>query len=145
MNIGAFTVVILVARRGETRTRYQDYTGLFKTHPWLAIIMTLFMISLAGIPPTAGFMGKFYLFYAAVQADFVVLALIGAVNSVISVYYYLRVTVLMFMKDPEEEILPINFSPSMIIVLLIAAYGVIHLGIAPSGYMTISRSALLFF
>ena len=145
MNIGAFTVVILVARRGETRTRYQDYAGLFKAHPWLAVTMTLFMISLAGIPPTAGFMGKFYLFYAAVQADFVVLALIGAVNSVISVYYYLRVTVLMFMKDPEGEILPINFSPSMIIALLIAIYGVIHLGIAPSGYMTISRSALLFF
>ncbi len=144
MNMGAFGVLILIAGKAEERTRYEDYTGLFQTHPKLAITMALFMVSLAGIPPTAGFMGKFYLFSAAIKADCLWLAIIGVLNSVVSVYYYLRVTIMMFMKTQGEEQTSIVFSPSMIFLLLISVYGVIRLGIAPADFIRMAKVALLF-
>ncbi len=144
MNIGAFGVVVLIARKGENMTRYEDYAGLFQTCPWLAVIMTIFLLSLAGIPPTAGFMGKFFVFSAAVKANYIGLAVIGVLNSVVSVYYYLRVTIMMYMKEPAKEAaLPIGYSPALVVLLLIALYGVIRLGIAPSGYLAMARSAIL--
>ncbi len=140
-NLGTFGVLILVAKKGEKDTRYKDYTGLFQTNPWTAILMLIFMLSLAGIPPTAGFMGKVYLFSAAINANYIGLAILGVLNSVISVYYYLRITIMMFMKDPERQVSPIKFSPAIIIALLAALYGVIRLGVAPSSYMAMAKSA----
>ncbi|NBT94000.1 MAG: NADH-quinone oxidoreductase subunit N [Chloroflexi bacterium] len=97
MNLGAFMVVILLGKRSEDHLLISDYAGLSRRHPVLAGLMALFMLSLAGIPPTVGFVGKFYIFTAAVQADYAWLAVIGLLSSVISVYYYLRVVYQMYM------------------------------------------------
>ena len=79
----------------------EDYKGLAKEYPWIALAMTVFMLSLAGVPPTAGFAAKFYVFRAAVEAELVWLAIIGVVTSVVSAFYYLRVVYYMFMFDGE--------------------------------------------
>ncbi len=101
MNLGAFAIVILLGRRGEENELLSDYAGLGYRQPVLAFLMSIFMLSLAGIPPTAGFVGKFYIFAAAMQSGQVVLAVIGVLASVISVYFYLRVIYLMYMVEPE--------------------------------------------
>lgn len=109
--------------------------------------MSLFLFSLAGIPPTAGFMGKFYIFSAAIKEGYLGLAIIGVINSVISVYYYLRVTVAMYMKEPEMaakgKVPAIIFSPAVIIAIVISAYGVLRLGLFPSEYIAIVRQSFL--
>jgi NADH-quinone oxidoreductase subunit N len=102
MNLGAFGV-ILILRKGETmREGIEDFAGLAKTHPIHAFLMLLFMFSLTGIPPTAGFVGKFYLFLAAVRADLIWLVVLGVLMSVVSAGYYLRVVMAMYMKEPGE-------------------------------------------
>ena len=122
-----------------------DYNGLGYTHPVAAIAMSLFLFSLAGIPPTAGFMGKFYIFSAAIKEGYLGLAIIGVINSVISVYYYLRVTVAMYMKEPatSADSPSLIFSPACILAILISAFGVLRLGIFPSDYIDIARQSLL--
>ena len=95
--------------------------------------MTLFMISLAGIPGTAGFMGKFAIFSSAVSAGFVPLAILGVLTSVVSVYYYLRIPVLMYMRDPSEEAPRMQLSTGEGLVLAICAFAVLYLGITPNG------------
>ena len=80
-----------------------DYAGLGRKHPALAAAMAIFMLSLTGVPPTLGFVGKFYLFRAAIQGQFYLLAVIGVLTSLISAYYYLRVVVTMYMRDGEPE------------------------------------------
>lgn len=105
MNLGAFAVVVIVGRRLRS-DKIEDYAGLMKRSPLYAAALTVFLVSLAGIPPTAGFLGKFYVFGAAINIgvaghpELVVLALIGVINSVISVYYYFNVMRLMFFKEP---------------------------------------------
>ncbi|MGD0625339.1 MAG: NADH-quinone oxidoreductase subunit N, partial [Thermodesulfobacteriota bacterium] len=100
MNLGAFGVVILYGRKGEENINIGDYSGMASKYPLLAAAMAIFMFSLAGIPPTAGFVGKFYIFSAAVKAGYIGLAIIGVLNSALSVYFYLRVTVMMYMRNP---------------------------------------------
>ena len=104
MNIGAFAIIILVGKKGEPNNNVQDYAGFGTKHPVLAMCMSIFLFSLAGIPPTAGFIGKFYLFAGAVQDGYIWLAIIGVLNSAASVYYYLRVMVYMYMKKPRGGI-----------------------------------------
>jgi NADH-quinone oxidoreductase subunit N len=103
MNLGAFGVVICLSRIGDRGTRIQDYAGLAKKHPLIALAMAVFMFSLAGVPPTAGFIGKFYAFAAAVQAGYISLAVIGVLMSAVSAYFYLRVLVVMYMQEPQEQ------------------------------------------
>jgi NADH-quinone oxidoreductase subunit N len=102
MTVGAFGVVMLVSSRGESRTSLEDYTGLFSKSPVLAALMTVFMLSLAGIPPTAGFIAKLGVFSAAAGAGHWPLVLIGVVSSVVAAFFYLRVIVLMYMREPLE-------------------------------------------
>ena len=144
MNIGAFTVVIVLGRKGEENLNLEDYSGLAIRHPLLAFTMTVFMFSLAGIPPLAGFFGKFYVFSAAIKAGYVGLAVIGVLNSVMSVYYYLRVTVIMYMKEPSREFAPLSLSPFTLAALLIAIIGTIQLGIFPSQLLELAQSSSLF-
>ena len=144
MNIGAFTVVIVLGRKGEENLNLEDYSGLAVRHPLLAFTMAVFMFSLAGIPPLAGFFGKFYIFSAAIKAGYVGLAVIGLLNSVVAVYYYLRVTVLMYIKDPVREFPPLYISPFAVAALVIAAVGTIHIGIFPSWILEIAQSSSLF-
>jgi NADH-quinone oxidoreductase subunit N len=142
MNIGAFTIVILLGRKGQENTGLDDYSGLAARSPVLAILMSVFMFSLAGFPPTAGFMGKFYVFSAAVKSGFVGLVVIGVLNSLVSVYYYLRVVVIMFMRAPEPEAqrIPVAFSAGL--VLLISVWGVLHLGILPESLLSLAQTSV---
>jgi NADH-quinone oxidoreductase subunit N len=134
MNLGAFAVVVALANRGEDCERMESFAGLARTRPGLAALMTLFMVSLAGIPGTAGFMGKWQIFAAAVSAGQVPLAIIGVLTSVVSVYYYLRVPVLMYMRDPGEVRPRMELGSSEIAVLAICAFAVLFLGLVPNGW-----------
>jgi NADH-quinone oxidoreductase subunit N len=145
MNIGAFAVITVLAGKGEEKVNISDYNGLGYRHPVAAIALSLFLFSLAGIPPTAGFMGKFYIFSAAIKEGYLGLAIIGVINSVISVYYYLRVTIAMYMKEPATsgESPALIFSPACIIAILISAFGVLRMGIFPSDYIDIAKQSFL--
>jgi len=147
MNIGAFALITVLGGKGEVRVNIQDYKGLGFRHPLAAIAMSLFLFSLAGIPPTGGFMGKFYIFSAAVKQGYIGLAIIGVINSVVSVYYYLRVTVAMYMQDgtvaKEREMPSLIFSPALVIAIIISAYGVLSLGLFPSSYVAIVKQSFL--
>lgn len=147
MNIGAFAVITVLAGKGEKRVLIDDYKGLGYKHPVAAIAMSLFLFSLAGIPPTGGFMGKFYIFSAAIKEGYIGLAIIGVLNSVVSVYYYLRVTVAMYFQAPstttESEAPAVAFSPALAVAIFISAYGVLSLGLFPSAYVAIVRQSFL--
>jgi NADH-quinone oxidoreductase subunit N len=142
MNIGAFTVVITLGRKGEEKTGLDDYSGLVSRSPILAILMSVFMFSLAGFPPTAGFMGKFYVFSAAVKSGFVGLVIIGVLNSLVSVYYYLRVVVIMFMHPPQPEAQKIPLALGAELVLLISLWGVLQLGILPDSLLNLAQASV---
>ena len=132
MNLGAFGVVVALANRGQDCERMSSLAGLAQRRPGLAALMTLFMIALAGIPGTAGFTGKFLIFSAAVDAGYVWLAILGVLMSVVSVYYYLRVPVLMYMRDPGEDTPRSGIGTFEIAVLSICAVGVLYLGLFPN-------------
>ncbi|MFQ5882781.1 MAG: NADH-quinone oxidoreductase subunit N [Candidatus Methylomirabilales bacterium] len=133
MNLGAFAVIIALARQGEDSPTLSAYAGLGSRHPLLAFSMALFMFSLAGLPPTGGFMGKFYIVSAAVEADYVKLALIIVLFSLISVFFYLRVVVVMYMEESREGHPIPAFSPAIIITLFLATVATLQLGILPAG------------
>jgi len=103
MNLGAFGFVILLESKGYAGEMIGDYAGLSRRHPGAALGMLIFMLALAGIPPTAGFMGKLYLFAAAVEGGYVVLTVIAVLMSAVSLYYYFRIVVQMYLRDGEEE------------------------------------------
>lgn len=143
MNIGAFAIIVLVGKKGEANSNVMDYAGFGTKHPVLAMAMALFLFSLAGMPPTAGFIGKFYLFSGAVKAGYVWLAIIGVLNSAASVYYYLRVMVYMYMKDPVEEFDWMKLTPAVAICIIIAAVGVLLPGVIPSVLLDLAQKAVL--
>lgn len=135
MNLGAFGVLILLARRGDELNNIEDLQGLAQTQPWAAAIMALFMFSLAGVPPAAGFFGKFYVFIAAVHAQQYSLAVIGLVASVVGAAYYLRVVYTMYFQPATREY-PANawrFSPGASFALVISAIATLAFGMFPSG------------
>jgi NADH-quinone oxidoreductase subunit N len=103
MNLGAFGFVILLESKGYAGEVIEDYSGLARRHPGAALGMLIFMLALAGIPPTAGFMGKLYLFAAAVEGGYVILTVIAVIMSAVSLYYYFRIVVQMYLRDGEEE------------------------------------------
>ena len=103
MNLGAFAVVVALAQKGQDCERVEAFAGLAHRRPGLAALMTLFMLSLAGIPGTVGFIAKFTIFAAAVNADVIWLTILGLLMSVVSVFYYLRLPVLMYMREPSDE------------------------------------------
>jgi len=143
MNIGAFAIVIVLSQKGDEFIQINDYAGLGYKRPLLAIAMTLFMLSMAGIPPMAGFVGKFYIFSAAMKSGYVGLAVIGVINSVISVYYYLRITVIMYMKEPTRDFSPLTISPLIVAAIVISVVGTLQLGIFPSKVMEIVQHSIL--
>jgi NADH-quinone oxidoreductase subunit N len=142
MNIGAFAIVILIGKKGEKNVEVKDYAGLAYKHPLLAASMAIFLLSLAGLPPTAGFVGKFYLFSSAIKGGYLWLAIIGVLNSVVSVYYYLRVTIFMYMKRPEEEFDWLIITPPIVLSLSLAVIGVIVPGVVPGYILSLAQSAL---
>jgi NADH-quinone oxidoreductase subunit N len=103
MNLGAFTLVTLLRRQGVVGDQVADFAGLSRRAPWAAFAMLVFMLSLAGIPATAGFIGKWYLFGAAIKADYAWIAVVAVLNSAVSLYYYARVVVMMYMREPADD------------------------------------------
>ena len=132
MNIGAFGAVILARTEDGESLTISDYAGLGFRKPLLALFMMVMLLSLAGFPPTAGFVGKFYVFRSAVDAGQIWLVIIAAINTAISAFYYLRVVVTMYMKEPDEELDFLSYPGVLLFALLLATIGVVLIGILPS-------------
>jgi NADH-quinone oxidoreductase subunit N len=145
MNIGAFTIVALMARSGEQQVSIDDYSGMGFKQPMLSASLSIFLLSLAGIPLTAGFAGKFFIFRAAIESHLVWLAIFGVLNSAISVYYYLRVIVTMYMKEPTEELVRVSVPLSTAVVLSLTLFGIFQLGIYPDFLLNLARRSVLNF
>lgn len=141
MNLGAFAVVIMLRSEGFKGDNIRDYEGLAKTHPLAAALMLVFMFSLTGIPPTAGFMGKFYIFMSAIDAGYTWLVIIAVIFSVISAYFYLRIVMYMYMKEPEETV-QLTTSPAIKLALAITVAAVIIIGVLPSALINFARAAV---
>jgi NADH-quinone oxidoreductase subunit N len=144
MSIGSFAVLTVVAKQGDERYAFDDYAGLGTTHPWLAALMTLFMFALAGFPPTAGFAGKFYIFSAAVQSGYYSLALIGGLTSVVSVVYYARVVIMMYMHEPDGALQRPPVAPTTVALLVLTAFGTLYLGVLPGGVLRLAEQSVQF-
>jgi NADH-quinone oxidoreductase subunit N len=141
MNVGAFAIVTVLARRGDERVLIQDYAGLGFRRPGLSFPLALFLISLAGFPGTAGFVGKFWLFQSAWGAGYPALVIIGVLNTVVSVYYYLYVVIVMFFRNGREEIPPVTLSPTAAVTLWMTMAGVFYLGLLPTRVFYILSAA----
>jgi NADH-quinone oxidoreductase subunit N len=140
--VGAFGVLTVCERSREEATEVGDYAGLARRHPVLAATLGLFLLSLIGIPPLAGFVGKFYIFGAAVRAGYLWLAVIAVLNSAVAAYYYLRVIVYMYMREPEGA--PTTVVPSFAagLALAIALVGIVLLGIVPAPFADLAQAAV---
>ena len=141
MNLGAFAI-IAVAEREEQGVTFEDYRGLASRHPWLSAAIALFLISLAGFPPTAGFVAKYGLFSVVIAKGYIWLVIIAVLNTLVSVYYYLRLVVNMYMREEEEVLRPVTGIMVVgLIVLLVAA--VLLFGIAPGFLLDITTTVIL--
>ena len=130
MQLGAFAVIAMLRRRDVIGDELKDLTGLSATHPAAAIAMLIFMLSLGGIPPTAGFMGKLWIFAAAIDAGYIGLAVIGVLNSALSLYYYVRIVVFMWIREAEgAPALPLT--PTLAAALVVSVAGTVLLGLYP--------------
>ncbi len=130
MQLGAFAVIVMMRRQDVVGDELKDFSGLHARHPFAAFAMLMFMLSLGGIQPTAGFMGKFWLFSAAIDAQYYGLAVIGVLNSAISLYYYVRVAVFMYLKNETTGSEPTS-SPALALTLAVAVVATIALGVYP--------------
>ena len=142
MNIGAFGAVILAKTEDGESLMISDYAGLGTRKPLIAIFMSVMLLSLAGFPPTAGFVGKFYIFKSAVGAGHIWLVIIGAINTAISAFYYLRVVVTMYMREPEEELEFSPYASTLVVGLILAVIGVLLIGILPSLMLTPAQNSV---
>jgi NADH-quinone oxidoreductase subunit N len=135
VKVGAFTIVSQLGGKDEKYVTLEDYAGLSQRHPWAAAALSLFLLSLLGLPVTAGFFGKFYVFKAAINSKLIWLAILMALNSVIGAYYYLKVIVAMYMRDSSEDAAaakPMSFPLTVNIVLAVSAIGTIYFGLFPN-------------
>jgi NADH-quinone oxidoreductase subunit N len=132
MNVGAFAVVGHFASAGERYVTLEDYSGLGRRSPMLAAILTIFLLSLIGIPITGGFFAKFYVFSAAFQANLAGLAIIGVLNSAVAAYYYLRIIVVMYMREPRHEVPVAAIPPGLGLALGLSLAATIYLGVLPN-------------
>jgi NADH-quinone oxidoreductase subunit N len=141
MTAGAFAVVTSLAEGDTGRENYKDFAGLGFKRPFIAFAMALFVLSLAGFPPLAGFTGKFYIFRSAVLAGHTPLAIIGVLNSLLSVVYYLRVIVAMYMEEGGAPGKSFRQSPYLYAAVALAAAGTLYLGLMPGRALEWSRVA----
>jgi NADH-quinone oxidoreductase subunit N len=143
MTIGAFAVLSCLAEGDEPHESYHDFAGLGFKRPFIGMAMSLFMLSLAGFPPLAGFTGKFYLFRAAVLSGQLTLAVVAVLNSLLSVIYYLRVIVAMYMEEGGTKGKSFRQNPCTYITIALAAAGTVYFGVLPAVGLNWSRVALL--
>jgi NADH-quinone oxidoreductase subunit N len=142
MNLGAFGILTAISGREDRSLSLHDLSGLSQRHPWLAFAMAVFLFSMAGIPPTAGFAAKYLLFYSAIQAGEIPLVIISVLCSAISVYYYLRVLVYMYMRDPQGS--PANSRVSVWSTLAVGTMVAltIQIGVLPSRIVSAAKKAV---
>ncbi len=141
MNLGAFGIVAMIEGKNETNLTLDSYSGLASRQPLLAAMLSIFMFSLAGIPPFAGFFGKYYVFIAAIKANLTWLAIVGVISSVISVYFYLRIVVLMYFKDAELDV-KVEESNTGLLAVMVSVLLVIVIGIAPGSLISLISNFL---
>ncbi|MGB8951535.1 MAG: NADH-quinone oxidoreductase subunit N [Candidatus Aminicenantales bacterium] len=142
MNLGAFSAVIALGKKDREYLELEEYAGLGFKYPWIGATLSVFLFSLAGFPPTGGFLAKFYVFSAAVREGLVSLVIIGVLASLISVFYYLRIIVFMYMRRPDHEV-EINMdNPALFLVLFLCLYGVLQLGLFPGNILFIIKQAV---
>lgn len=139
--LGAFAAVIALGGPGREALELDDFAGIGRRYPWLAGILAVLLVSLAGFPPTSGFLAKFYVFSGAVRAGRVGLALVGVATSLVSVYYYLRIVMIMFMREPERETEADAENPAVYLVLFLCLYAVLQLGLFPGNIITLIHQA----
>ena len=139
MNLGAFGIISIIEGEGDTNLTISSYSGLASRKPVLSALLALFMFSLAGIPPFAGFFGKYYIFIAAIKADLTWLAIIGVISSAISVYFYLRIVVYMYFRDSEENF-AISDSKTGLTAVILSSILVILLGLFPGTILQLISS-----
>lgn len=137
MTFGIFGIIIILGRQSEENLEISNYAGLAYKHPIIALCMTIFLLSLGGLPPFAGFVAKFYIFSAAIKEGLMTLVIIAVLNSAISFYYYLKVVVFMYMKDQEVEF-KISLTPMTLFVVIIGVLGTINLGIFPGSIIALA-------
>jgi NADH-quinone oxidoreductase subunit N len=139
MNVGAFAVVSHFANAGERYVNLEDYEGLGRSSPLLAATLTIFLLSLIGIPITGGFFAKFYVFSAALRANLIWLTIIGVLNSAVGAYYYLRIIVVMYMREGRKEV-PVNpISWSLGFALTVSVVATLYLGILPNQVLQVAQ------
>jgi NADH-quinone oxidoreductase subunit N len=143
MNIGAFAVVFTMEGEGQEGNSIKRFKGLAKKNPLLAAAMSLFMVSLAGFPPTAGFFGKLFVFYAAVKQGYILITVMAVIASIISVYFYLRVIVMMYFYEDEKAPQPLIYK-GMRALITVSCVVVVAIGLFPSFLMEMARGAIPF-
>ncbi|HVE39505.1 MAG TPA: NADH-quinone oxidoreductase subunit N [Planctomycetota bacterium] len=142
MTLGAFAFLIYAGRGDKDAEEIGDFAGLAKRKPWAALAMTVFMVSLAGVPPTAGFFGKFLLFKAMVSAEEYTLVIVGVLSSAVSLYYYLRVVVYMYMKPEGEGAEAPRLGFNSALVVFACALFTLALGLLPAKYLSLSYQSI---
>jgi NADH-quinone oxidoreductase subunit N len=141
-NLGAFGIIALLGARDRANDDLRDYAGLWYSHPALATLMTIFLLSLGGFPPTAGFIAKWYVFSAAVGSGYYGLAIIGVLSSVVSVFFYLRIVVMMYMSERDARPQPAPLSTVALGALGIAVAGVLYLGVLPAQLIEYAQASV---
>jgi NADH-quinone oxidoreductase subunit N len=147
MKVGAFLIVTHLGQQGEKRLEIQDYAGLGTKQSVLAACFSLFLLSLLGLPATAGFLGKFFAFQSALDAHSVYgsaiiwLVVIAAINSVIGAYYYLRVIIAMYFAEPSQDYTPSSVAPALSFAIFVAAAGTLYLGLLPARILDLAKAA----
>ena len=142
-NLAAFGVIAMLGARDRANDELRDYAGLWHTHPGLAALMTVCLLSLGGLPPTAGFIGKWYIFSAAVSAGYYGLAIIGVLTSVISVFFYLRVVVMMYMSERDAAAAaPVQITAMGMAALTLAVIAIFYLGILPTPIINFAAESI---
>lgn len=142
MNIGAFAAIIGLGKKGKEYLELEDYAGIGFKYPWIGATFSVFLLSLAGLPPTGGFLAKFYIFSSAVRQGHTSLVIIAVLASLVSVYYYLRIIVYMYMREPSQEVDIEVENPALFLVLFFCLYGVLQLGIYPGNVLVVIKQAV---
>lgn len=145
MNLGAFAVIVYISGKGEKHLRIEDLAGLGQKQPFTAAMMTVFLLSLIGVPLTGGFFGKFYIFRAALDSHLTWLAVLGLLNSAVAAYYYLRLLVVMYMHEPGEVTSSLEApGPALQAALVLPAVGTFFLGVLPGTVLSFAQAASSF-
>jgi NADH-quinone oxidoreductase subunit N len=141
-NLAAFGAIALLGARDRANDELRDYAGLWHTHPALAALVTVCLLSLGGLPPTAGFIGKWYIFSAAVSAGYYWLAIIGMLTSVVSVFFYLRVVVMMYMSERGTSEVPPRVAGIGMAALALSIVAIVYLGVLPTHVLNVAAASI---